>query len=279
VRRVVFNADDLGLSRATNDGVIEVARGGLVREASLLVTGFAVPEAIAQLRQLEAPLGVGLHFSLTLGRALTGPLPGLTRSDGCFLPLPRVLSGCLRGIPEKDAVERELRAQLARLEELGIRATHLNAHHHVHVLPVVRDAVIAVVAEHPALHVRVPIESLHTSRRITLRRGLLAALSLAFVRRARRRLGQFDPTPLVGLDLAADHDHAAAFARLARRLAFPVAEWIVHPRSGDAVSRSPFALHGSARETATLVSSQTRALLEELGVVPSRYDELVATSS
>jgi chitin disaccharide deacetylase len=277
VTRVVFNADDLGVSPSANEGIARAVRAGIVREVSLCVTGSAVEHALATLDALEPRPGVGLHFSLTLGRALSGKLRGLSDGDGAFSTLPGAIAACTARVPDALEIQRELRAQLDRLAELGIVATHLNAHHHVHVLPVVRDAVLAVLAELSPLHVRVPAESLATSKRVSLRRVMLSLHSRAFLGRAERELPSFRRLAFVGMDVAAARDHARAFERVASRLGPEPAEWIVHPDLGDASAHGGGGLARAARpdEIETLTRPETRELLEAHGVVPSRYRELV----
>ena len=277
MRRVVFNADDLGLSPGVNRGIVASVRAGIVREVSLLVTGSSSVSGLEALRAASDDAGVGLHFSLTQGRALSGRLRGLTDDSGAFLGLPRALASCLARVPSVTEVRAELRAQLARLEALGIEPTHLNGHHHVHVFPVVRDAVLETLDETRLGHVRIPIEGLFTSRTLSARRALLALFAAAFRARLRRSVAR--TLPLVGLDLVHAGDHAAAFARLARRIRPREAEWIVHPHERDAELDSldrdgRWGRRGALDELATLTSPNTRALLDELEILPSRYADM-----
>src|SRR5215831_4765576 len=105
-RRVVFVADDLGVSAGVNDGIAAAACAGLVREASLCVTGAAVEDGVRRARELG--LGIGLHLSFTLGRALGGPIRGLTDANGSFGPLGRALVRCRLGAVDADGVRREV---------------------------------------------------------------------------------------------------------------------------------------------------------------------------
>jgi predicted glycoside hydrolase/deacetylase ChbG (UPF0249 family) len=272
-QRVVFNADDLGISKAANDGIARAVACGLVREVSLSVTGPVPTEGVAAVRTAGADVGIGLHFTLTFGSALSGPLRGITDRQGRFVSLPRLLGACASGRVRREEIERELQAQLAALDAFGISPTHLNGHHHVHLLPVVRDVVLDHLASRPGLHVRVPLESARSSRAITLRRGVLSALSLDFVRRARRRLPEFRRLPVVGLALGGEKRD---FARAARRLTGEPVEWIVHPLAGDpdADGGGMLGATGSATELEALTSPEVRSLLVALRIVPSRYSEL-----
>src|SRR3989338_75698 len=85
-RRLVVNADDLGLSRAVNAGIAEAHRRGIVTSTSCLVVGPAWEEAVQVLRGLPA-LGVGVHLAWVEGRPVNDParVPSLVDRNGRFL--------------------------------------------------------------------------------------------------------------------------------------------------------------------------------------------------
>jgi predicted glycoside hydrolase/deacetylase ChbG (UPF0249 family) len=76
-RVLIVNADDFGLSKGQNYGIIEACKNGLVTSTTALVNGAAISHA-AQLSRCVPELGVGMHFVLTLGEPLSA-MPGLTR--------------------------------------------------------------------------------------------------------------------------------------------------------------------------------------------------------
>ncbi len=78
-RVLIVNADDFGLSKGQNYGIIEACRNGVVTSTTALVNGAAIDHA-AQLSRSTPELAVGMHFVLTLGEPLSA-MPGLTR-DG-----------------------------------------------------------------------------------------------------------------------------------------------------------------------------------------------------
>lgn len=70
---LIVNADDFGLSKGQNYGIIEACRRGVVTSTTALINGEAVEHA-AQLSRELPELGVGMHFVLTLGLPLS-PMP------------------------------------------------------------------------------------------------------------------------------------------------------------------------------------------------------------
>ncbi|MCG3098511.1 chitin disaccharide deacetylase [Enterobacter sp. DRP3] len=136
---LIVNADDFGLSKGQNYGIIEACRRGVVTSTTALVNGEAAEHA-AQLSRDVPALGVGMHFVLTLGMPLS-PMPGLTR-DG-------QLGKWIWELAEQDAlpleeITRELDCQFNRFVDVfGKEPTHIDSHHHVHMIP----AIFPLVAE------------------------------------------------------------------------------------------------------------------------------------
>lgn len=275
-RLVVFNADDLGVSAGTNTGIRAAHEAGLVREASMCVTGIAAEEGAAIAR--EADLGVGLHLSFTLGKALTGRLRGLTDENGQFQPLQQVLRSCALGRPNPEEVAREVRAQLRRLRELGVTASHLNGHHHVHVFPTVWKPVQEVVREERIPYVRMPSESARTGRFLSPRRWVTSWFTRA-ARRGKSSVAWPPSLPFVGLDVFDRDDYRTRFLATARRLRAPATEWMVHPREDDADfarldHHPPGGFANSQSELHALTNPEVVAEIRALGIRPARYSEL-----
>jgi predicted glycoside hydrolase/deacetylase ChbG (UPF0249 family) len=249
LRTVVINADDLGLDDAANAGIARAVEAGHVGAASLLVTTPRAREGLARARGWAGQVGIGLHLDLVEGRALSGPIRGLTRADGRFLGLRRALASAALGRIDVDAVAREVAAQRAAIEGAGIALDHLNGHRHAHVLPGVRDAVLRHAGD---VHVRAPIEAA-PSRRPSPRRALLHRLARGWRGPPPRT------TSFVGLDGSPERV-LRALGRVPGNV-----EWMVHPRAGEP---------RHAQELALLVDPGLRDRLAEAGLRPGRYGDL-----
>ena len=111
MRRLIVNADDLGLTDGVNRGIIDAHARGVLTSASLMVDTPGAEEAVALAREHPA-LSVGLHFV----------------DDGPELDEP-------------GHAEREFARQLDRFRALtGAEPTHVDSHHHVHVKRMTRFA-------------------------------------------------------------------------------------------------------------------------------------------
>ncbi len=148
--KLIVNADDFGLSRSVNYGILDSFHLGIVRSTTLMANAPAFEHAI-QLAKENKGLGVGIHLVLTSGHALAGPAETLTTNNGLFLKLGAVAENSLA--LKAEAVKREFTAQVEKVLAAGIVPTHLDSHHHVHMLPGVWDA-FAAVASHYQLPIR-----------------------------------------------------------------------------------------------------------------------------
>lgn len=130
-RLLIVNADDFGLSKGQNYGIVEACRHGVVTSTTAMVNGDAIEHAVTLSRDLPT-LAVGMHFVLTLGKPLT-EMPGLTREGR--------LGKWIWQMAEEDTlpldeIARELASQYQRFIDLfGREPTHLDSHHHVHMFP------------------------------------------------------------------------------------------------------------------------------------------------
>jgi chitin disaccharide deacetylase len=132
---LIVNADDLGFDAATTRGIVSSYQRGIVTSASLMVTMSASEEAAKIARATNLP--VGLHISLTEGTVIAGPnVHRLVDDRGAFKLRPQHLIRVSRNdVTLLDHIRTEIRAQLARAADLGLRLTHVDSHQHVHMNP------------------------------------------------------------------------------------------------------------------------------------------------
>ena len=84
-KKLIINADDLGLSRGITDGIVLAHREGILTSASLMVNQPATEYAVEQLRCLPT-LDVGIHLNLCQGSPVlpAKSVPSLVDSTGKF---------------------------------------------------------------------------------------------------------------------------------------------------------------------------------------------------
>jgi hopanoid biosynthesis associated protein HpnK len=137
VKNLIVNADDLGWTEGVNRGIAEAHRNGIVTSASLLANGAAWRSGVELARSMPG-LGVGVHLNLSDGEPVAPRelVTSLTNNAGEFEGGPESL--LLRIAKRRLApheVEQEWDAQIEKVRDAGIQATHLDGHKHVHMLP------------------------------------------------------------------------------------------------------------------------------------------------
>lgn len=140
-------ADDWGLSRGVNEGIIALAERGWLYSVSCLANGGFIEHGLERLRSFAA-VKFSLHFNLTEGRPLGMGVRSLVDSKRVeFLSHKRLIGRVLQGRIEREHIRHEFSAQLNRLKALDMDVSGVDGHHHVHLLPVISDVVESSMAE------------------------------------------------------------------------------------------------------------------------------------
>lgn len=146
VRRLIVNADDFGASSDINQAISQAHERGILTSASLMVGGEAFAEAVQIARDFPR-LAVGLHLTLVCGRSLLPPseLAGLVDQTGRFSADPVRVGWKYFKEPELLApLQREVAAQLEMFRATGLELDHINGHLHMHLHPVILNAILAL---------------------------------------------------------------------------------------------------------------------------------------
>jgi predicted glycoside hydrolase/deacetylase ChbG (UPF0249 family) len=130
-RTVIIHADDVGMSHASVAAWEDLAAGGLLSSASVMVACPWFPRVVELARE-RPELDLGVHLMLTSEwpgyrwRPLSthDPASGLLDAHGYFHPTRQALHRHAR--PE--AVAREIAAQLACALDAGLDVTHIDSH-------------------------------------------------------------------------------------------------------------------------------------------------------
>jgi predicted glycoside hydrolase/deacetylase ChbG (UPF0249 family) len=151
-RRVIINADDLGLSTRVNDAVFDLMTRGRISSATMLVNAPGFRDAVERLEAFPR-CSFGIHLNVTEFAPVTAS-PGLSPllRDGSFQSdLPRQT----RHTPAlRRAVTEEWAAQVQALIDAGHTPSHLDSHHHCHTIPWLLPALREVIRRHSVRAVR-----------------------------------------------------------------------------------------------------------------------------
>jgi hopanoid biosynthesis associated protein HpnK len=286
VRQLVVNADDLGLTVGVNDGIFDAHALGILTSASMFANAPATADAVRRSRSRPS-LGIGAHLALVDG-APTLPardVPTLVTGDGRFHRSWRpFIVACLLGRVSLAEVERELAAQIERLQAAGLALTHLDAHKHVHAYPPVFAIVARLAVRFGIPVVRVPYERWLTSavvgrgsrsQRTTFHQGLLNAALWPWAWRTYRIAARYGlRTPQFVGRIATGILDRQALEQTLRSLGPGVTELMVHPGyvDGDLRRTATRLVDSRFEEVALLCSLETRAVVAGERIQLVRHD-------
>ena len=215
---LILCADDFGLAPGVDEAIVRLADAGRLSATSCMALMPGWRAAAPRLRELAARCDIGLHLTLTDHRPL-GRMPGLAPA-GSLPPVGRLLAAAYTCRLDRQEGAAELRRQWdAFTQAHGRLPDFVDGHQHVHLLPGVREAVLALLLEcppgaRPWLRVCWEPPAHILGRHVAAGKAmLLAALSLP-LRRAVRRLGLAANDSFRGIHaFAPDGDFASMFPR------------------------------------------------------------------
>ena len=141
LRTVILCADDFGLADGVSRGIVELAEAGRLSATGAMTNMPGWRRAAPGLMPVRDRIAVGLHLNLTAGSPL-GPMPELAPS-GRFPALKELLPGALKRQLPAAEIAGEIGRQIDAFEEVfGEAPAFVDGHQHVHVLPVIRPALI-----------------------------------------------------------------------------------------------------------------------------------------
>lgn len=146
--KLIVNADDFGLTRGVNLGIIESFQQGIVRSTTLMV-GMPAERHAAEQAKLNPGLKVGIHLRLTAGKPMADNVPTLLDPMSMLQNQSQFWDNQSMSSEE---IERELRAQIEHFLNLGVELSHMDGHHHCH-----RHALVAPIARKLADEYKVPL--------------------------------------------------------------------------------------------------------------------------
>jgi predicted glycoside hydrolase/deacetylase ChbG (UPF0249 family) len=215
-------------------------------------------------------LDIGCHLVLIGGRSLlTGRAFPLT--------VPRLVAALARR--ELRAYE-ELKAQLQRIVDAGIRPTHLDTHKHTHLAPPVLEAVARIGEEFGIRWVRRPFDFPLNALRGTvpaMKRATSGAVGLLRRRfhRVLERHGCRTTDHFAGFQITGRF-HTAELVQLLAMLPEGSTEFMCHPgRCGEALRAARTRLKESReRELEALIAPEVRTALNRNQIELVGYDGL-----
>jgi predicted glycoside hydrolase/deacetylase ChbG (UPF0249 family)/2-polyprenyl-3-methyl-5-hydroxy-6-metoxy-1,4-benzoquinol methylase len=239
-RKVIVNADDLGLTRSVSEGIFKCIDLGSVGDASLMANGTAFDYAVTNLRDRKIS-SIGVHLCVLDGEepiSKSGTI-NILLDTGKFpisaKPYHLFIKSIFHPFKVKRALEVEFSAQIEKILNSGFVISHADSHQHVHIFPVISGVVLSCCRKYNIPYVRIPISELRTLVGFTM--NLLGHLFSI-----NARLVGIKPIPAVGYDLTGKEPETSILKNLKtiERRSDGITELIVHPGYADSVTKKRY---------------------------------------
>lgn len=146
-------ADDLGLHKSINDGIVFLLKEKKIDGASLMANGQEFDDAVRQCLEIGASnpthkFMCGVHLNLVEQRSVISGNQMFKNHKIFFIKY-------VLGLVNKDAVREELKAQVEKVIKTGLKPLFLNGNQHLHLLPGVMNMVIDLAKEYNITYIRI----------------------------------------------------------------------------------------------------------------------------
>jgi predicted glycoside hydrolase/deacetylase ChbG (UPF0249 family) len=277
MRRLIVNADDLGINAPRSHGIFLSFEHGIVRSATLIVNGSDAETAARRAREKNLP--TGLHLNLTQGEPISAPtdVSSLLEANGNFFDRHALSRALGEGTVEPLHIEREIRAQVEWFLDHHGAPTHLDGHHSIHTHPVIVPLLIPVMHRYGIRLVRMHDEPLPPFGWEISEQRLAHLQTLCEQARAARAL--FEANGITSTDhfrgLALSGNASQKNLRhILSKLPEGTTELMTHPGSPTPLG-DPFDLDPQRQtELAMLTDERLPAYLKERGVELCSYQDL-----
>lgn len=259
-RLVIFNIDDLGMCYTTVESGVRCIQEGVASSCTVMVPCPWGRYALEVLKK-NPEINFGVHLTAINDHPYYrwGPLlaadslPSLRNESGMFWDLDRI-DDFMEQV-NLEELEREFRAQINAVFDLGLKPTHLDSHCHVHTRKArIFDIVVGLAREY-GLGIRATRQPLI---------GRIQANGLPVP----------DHPVLDSFDIETA-DKLVRYFDMLRELPEGLSEWALHPAQGTAEVRAMTELWDVRQADYDFcMSEETRQIIEEEGIQIFSYRQL-----
>ncbi len=139
MKKIIINADDFGLTDGCNRGIIKAIKKGLVTSTTIMMNMAYANKGIDILKSMNFK-SLGIHLTLTCGEPSlpVSEVPTLVNSENKFYKRKESLFPHMK----LEEVEKELKNQIELFLKTGLKPSHLDSHHHIHMCDGIREITV-----------------------------------------------------------------------------------------------------------------------------------------
>jgi predicted glycoside hydrolase/deacetylase ChbG (UPF0249 family) len=264
MRGLIINADDYAMDSAVDLAILDLAQRGVVTSTSCMVLSPRWPFSSASLR--EQGLHAGLHLDFTSAFAAAA---------GCHWPLAELIARAFAGGLDPARLRAGILQQLDRFEEaMDAAPRFVDGHQHVHQLPVVREALVDVLAARYGQRTTVALRTCRARRWRGVKAATVAATGARGLQRLAHRHGMRTNSDFAGVyAFDRDSDLRAHWSAWTRDLEGDLPLVMCHVAAWDGGAEAQTVRRARLREYLWLGSGEFQALRAARGLRPCGWTE------
>lgn len=173
---LIINADDFGLNKEINEGIINSFKNGCVTSASLITTEESFKDAKDKI-EANPLLDIGIHLNIVRGQA---------KNNIFWLFVKRMANK--KATEEK--IYQQFEKQIKKALDHKIKITHLDTEKHLHIFPFILKIMIALAKKYDIKTIRLPFEKISKAKSANIRQLLKIFFSYLFYKKSLRLIKQ-----------------------------------------------------------------------------------------
>lgn len=154
--KLLVNGDDFGLTMGVSKGIIDAIKNGIMGDTTAMANMESFDESI-KLAMENGINEMGIHLTMTCGKPILpkSEVSTIVDENGYFFKK----SVLVEKIDEVDfsQIEKEMRAQINRFLESGMKMNHMDSHHHFYAFDKRIFSVVAKLAKEFNIPMRCPM--------------------------------------------------------------------------------------------------------------------------
>lgn len=125
--KLIINGDDFGLTKGVSEGIIKCIKNGVMGDTTAMTNMPFFEEAIDMAKN-EGIDKMGIHLTFTCGKPVLpkDEVKSICDENGNFYRKPELIPSNI----DIGEVEKELRAQIKKFQDTGMKLNHIDGHHH-----------------------------------------------------------------------------------------------------------------------------------------------------
>lgn len=278
MKKVIFNADDFGLTKGVNAGILKCFKSGIVTDSSLLMNFEATEDAVKIIKRSK--LNAGIHLNLTEGKPLSDKVRTLIDKNGNFFNIAKFSLRLMSNKISDADIEREFTAQIEKFLSENLIPTHIDTHQYAHMFKKVCKAAIKTARVYGINKIRYLYEKQlpHYVFKYYKKQYIKSLIVSSFSKKSKNIFKKekfIAPDYFTGITAVESSSPMESFISILRNLESGTTEIMCHPGfSSEALEKISFYNKQRETELKALTSQRLKEEIRKLNIKLISFKEL-----